>query len=178
MAVGVAEMKGLDWLGRIRVTWNMAGAAALILLGIPIGLALGFYTQDWGQWPYDVIERHIVKAEVEPGGMLAMQRLIDYHREDCWRQYDRRVVSRVKTGTRAGFVFRPEPVIEQSLPVDLSNKWQTWSVRLPTDFPCGPAYLVETVTAACTWWQINVRHLHKPDIITPFEVVGCGVGTP
>lgn len=129
-------------------------------------------------WPYDVLARRIVADQVEPGGPLGMQRLIDYHQEDCWRQYDRRVVSRVKDGPTAGTVFRPMPIVEQKLPIDLSGKWQTWSEDLPKEFPCGPAYLVESVTAACSWWQRNVRLLRKPDIITPFTVTGCDKPPP
>lgn len=125
------------------------------------------------QWPYDVLERRIVSEHVEPGGPLGMQRRIDYHQEDCWRQYDRRVVSRIKDGPTAGTVFRPMPIVEQKLPIDLSGKWQTWTVDLPAEFPCGGAYLVESVTAACSTWQRWFRLLRKPDIITPFTVVGC-----
>lgn len=122
------------------------------------------------EWPYDVIKREIVHGVIEPGGEIGMRRLIDYHQEDCWRQYERRAVSRVQSGDKPGMVYKFSSDPEQKLPVYLSGEWQTWTDKLPEDFTCGPAYLAETVTAACTFWQRHIRLLRKPDIITPFTV--------
>lgn len=149
------------WMGRI-VGFVQIGFVVYVALWL--SLSAGDH-----HWPYDVMERRLLTPTVEPGDSLVMRRVIDYHDVDCWRQYDRRAVS--KTGD--GRMYRFAPVVEQRLPGELSGKPQSWSEDLPLDFPCGPAYLVETITAACTWWQRNVRRLHKPDVITPFEVVGC-----
>lgn len=141
-----------------------------ILFGILASTAVDAIRHPQVDWPYDVVKREIVDDTIDPGGVIGMRRLIDYHEEDCWRQYDRRIVSRVQTGDEPGRLERFDAVVDQKLPVDLSGKWQTWSTPLPRDFPCGPAYLVETVSAACTWWQKHVKMLRKPDIITPFTV--------
>lgn len=154
------------WLDR--ACHALAGLLFLVICGA-VSYAAGTLAapQDW---PYDVIDREIVSDQVPPGGDIAMRRRIDYHQEDCWRQYDRRVVSQVQDGPQPGRVERFDPIIEQRLPVDLSGKWQTWAAPLPVDFPCGRARLIESVSAACTWWQQNIRLLRKPDIITPFTV--------
>jgi hypothetical protein len=124
-----------------------------------------------GPWPWEVVERRLVTDNVQPGGEIAMVRRIEYSQEDCWRQYDRRAVSRVQTGNKPGYVHKFDSYMEQRLPVNLSGKWQTWADKLPEDFTCGPAYLAETVTAACSLWQRYARPLRKPDVITPFNVV-------
>ena len=152
-------------LGR---TCHSLGACLLLCLALSMGYGAGRAADD--DWPYDVTDRQLGSDQIEPGNDITMKRKIEYHEEECWRQYDRRIVSRSQHGEQPGRVERFPSVEEQKLPLDLSGKWQTWAATVPQDFPCGPAYLAETVTAACTWWQRNVRPLRKPDIISPFNV--------
>jgi hypothetical protein len=140
------------------------------VLGGGVAVAYNALFAGGGDWPYDVKDRKLVSEYVQPAGEIGMSRLIDYHQEDCWRQYDRRAVSRVQTGDKPGMVFRFDPYVDQRLPIDLSGKWQTWTDKLPEDFTCGPAYLAESITAACTRWQRWIRPLRKADVITPFNV--------
>ncbi len=117
-------------------------------------------------WPYDVRLRKLMTEQVEPGGDLIIRRLIDYH-DDCEIRYERRVQSSTGDGRR----FIPEDQIFEHPLWDMSGKPQESAITLPSNFPCGPAYLVESVSVACTWYERAIQRRKKPDIITPFNVV-------
>lgn len=135
------------------------------LLGGCVAVAYDALTSSDSEWPYDVSERRLVTPEVPPGGYLMMRRVIDYH-DDCQIRYERRIQSQAPNGRR----FIPQDVDFEHPPWDRSGKPQEFSIQLPGNFTCGPAYLVETVTVACTWAERVVKRRRKPDIITPFTV--------
>lgn len=155
-----------NWSLRVR---HYVGCGVFFILCALTGALTSMAVTSWQQldrWPYTVVKREIATPKVEPGGFLTMKRLIEYHEEDCDLRYERRVQSQDPTGRR----FEPEDDYSEHLRVDMGGKWQSWSVQLPENFPCGPAYLVESVSTACNEWQRRVRRLRKPDIITPFTV--------
>jgi hypothetical protein len=116
-------------------------------------------------WPYEVLSRKILTGAVEPGGYLIQERIVDYH-EDCDIRYERRVQSSGASGRR----FIPDDQFFEHPPWDRSGKPQQSSIQIPENFPCGPAYLVETVSVACNWYERTVKRRKKPDIISPFAV--------
>lgn len=121
-------------------------------------------------WPFEVKDRRLLTDEVQPGGYLLIRRVIDYH-DDCNIRIDRRIQSSLPSGRR----HVPDPVELVSPPWERSGKPQQASVQIPANFPCGPAYLVESVSVGCAWYErlFEKARRRKPDIISPFFVVGC-----
>jgi hypothetical protein len=156
------------WL--TRACHTLGGLVFLIVASV-VGYAAGSLAAPEA-WPYDVRQRKLITEEVEPGGNLILRRTIDYH-DDCEIRYERRVQSTVEAGRR----YLPPDVIFDHPPWDRSGKPQESSIGLPENFPCGPAYLVESVSVACDWYERVVQRRRKPDIITPFDVV-CGRPAP
>lgn len=150
------------WLAR---ACHTLGGILFLAVAAVVGYAAGSFAAP-EVWPYDVRLRKLVTEEVEPGGNLILRRTIDYH-EDCEIRYERRVQSTVGAGRR----FLPPDVTFEHPPWDRSGKPQESSIALPSNFPCGPAYLVESVSVACDWYERTVQRRRKPDIITPFDVV-------
>lgn len=145
-------------------------AALLVLCGIAgTAYALGTLNSP-APWPFDVKERRLLTDEIQPGGYLLVRRIVDYH-EDC----DIRIARRVQSSLPSGRRVVPEPVYLPSPPWERSGKPQQAAIQIPEHFPCGPAYLVESVSVGCTWWErlFEQARRKKPDIIWPFFVVGC-----
>lgn len=150
------------WLNR---TLHMASG----VLFLCVASFLSFTAGDW-RWPYDTVHRELMTPEVQPGGYLIMRRVIHYHEgDDCDILYERRIQSEADGGRRH---MAPDISFEHP-PWDMNDKPQEQAVEIPHNFPCGSAYLVESVSAACTWVQRIIRRQRKDDIRTPFNVTGC-----
>ncbi|WP_238180433.1 hypothetical protein, partial [Methylobacterium haplocladii] len=91
------------------------------------------------------------------------------HRDDCGLHYEYRAQGKV--GWRRAVLF-PDVDCEHP-PMNLDGMPKTTEYPIPSDMECGPAYLVESVSVGCTWFQRKVRRLRKPDVFTDFEMVGC-----
>jgi hypothetical protein len=151
-------------LGR---TLHMGGGILCVVAFTVAAYIVGMWSRD-APWPYDVLSRRLLTEEVAPGGRLRIERVVDYH-DDCNIRYERRVQSSLPEGRR----YIPEDQDFEHPPWDRSGKAQQSSIVIPTDFPCGPAYLVETVSVACNLYQRIVSRRSKRDVITPFFVTGC-----
>lgn len=151
-------------LGR---TIHMVGGLLSLFAVAGLAYLLGTWSRD-APWPYDVLSRRLVTHEVPAGGKLRIERVVDYH-DDCNIRYERRVQSSLPEGRR----FIPEDQDFEHPPWDRSGKAQQSSITIPADFPCGPAYLVESVSVACNLYQRLVSRRAKPDVVMPFVVTGC-----
>ncbi|GJE59747.1 hypothetical protein [Methylobacterium trifolii] len=146
------------WLTRL---YRLIGSALVLA-------ACGFvsYTAgDW-HWPYHVLSAELSTPEVAPGGTLRQTRVIRY-RAECEIRSERRLQS---TGPEGRRVMLPQ-IAFGTPPWDRDGKPQTTETEVPADFPCGPATIVESPSAACNWVQRILGRQHKADVITPFRVV-------
>lgn len=151
-------------LGR---TVHMVGGILSLCAVAMVAYILGAWSRD-APWPYEVRSRKLLTSYVPPGGHVVIERVTDYH-EDCNIRYERRVQSMTPGGRR----FMLDDQESEHPPWDRSGLPQQIATTIPADFPCGPAYLVESVSVACTVWQRLVARRKKPDVITPFTVTGC-----
>lgn len=151
-------------LGR---TLHVAGGFLSLVAVAAAAYIVGGWSRD-APWPYDVLSRRLLTEEVAPGDYIRVERIIDYH-DDCDIRYERRVQSSMPEGRR----YIPEDQDFEHPPWDRSGKPQQSALRLPDNFPCGPAYLVESVSVACNAYQRLVSRRKKRDVITPFFVTGC-----
>ena len=151
-------------LGR---TLHMVGGVLSLAAVAAVAYIVGTWSRD-APWPYDVTSRRLLTEEVEPGDRIRIERVIDYH-DDCDIRYERRVQSSLPEGRR----FIPDDQNFEHPPWDRSGKAQQSAIAIPEDFPCGPAYLVESVSVACNLYQRLVNRRKKRDVITPFFVTGC-----
>lgn len=148
-------------------TLHMAGGFLSLFAVAFAAYVVGGWSRD-APWPYDVLSRRLLTEEVPPGGKILIERVMDYH-DDCQIRYERRVQSSLPSGRR----FIPEDQDFEHPPWDRSGKAEQSAIPVPADFPCGPAYLVESVSVACNLYQRYVSRRKKRDVITPFFVTGC-----
>lgn len=151
-------------LGR---TTHMVGGIMSLFAVAAVAYALGTWSRE-SPWPYEVIARRLLTQEVRPGGKIRTETIVEYH-DDCSLRNERRVQSSLPEGRR----YIPEDIDSEHPPWDRSGKSQQTAIQIPDDFPCGPAYLVESVSVACNAYQRLVSRRKKQDVITPFLVVGC-----
>ncbi|MDP4021399.1 hypothetical protein Q8W71_02085 [Methylobacterium sp. NEAU 140] len=150
--------------------WLAVGGAGLIAATLYLGAVVGVR-----RWPYTVAETFVDTPTVPPGGVFRMGRRIAYD-DACELSYGRRLQSLVP-GPR-GALRRdvlPDIVFDRP-PMDLDGKAWSVDVPVPADFPCGPAILVDSPSAACNWFQRIFWRQRRPDARTPFTVA-CPDGT-
>lgn len=144
--------------------WLGLSAAGLIAATLYLGAVVGVR-----RWPYAVEASFVATSAVAPGGLFRMGRRIAYL-DDCELAYGRRLQSLVP-GPDGDLRRDVLPEIRfQHPPMDLDRR--AWSVDtpVPEDFPCGPAMLVESPSAACNWFQRLFWRQRRPDVATPFTV--------
>lgn len=151
-------------LGRVM---HMVGGLVSLCAVAAVAYILGTWSRD-APWPYEVVGRRLLTQEVRPGGKIRIETVAEYH-DDCSIRNERRVQSSLPEGRR----FIPEDQDFDHPPWDRSGKAQQTAIQIPDDFPCGPAYLVESVSVACNAYQRLVSRRKKQDVITPFLVSGC-----
>lgn len=149
------------WLTRL---YHTVGGSLFLALCAVVAYTAG----DW-HWPYRVRSADLLTPEVAPGGTLRQTRVIDYG-ADCALRYLRRLQSAGPDGRR---VMLPEVVFDAP-PWDRDGRPQTTETPVPADFPCGPAMLVESPSAACNWVQRMLVRQRRPDVATPFRVTCRG----
>ena len=150
-------------LNRIWLTLlGLAGLVAALAMGTLGGTLTAQY-----HWPYTALSRDLMTPSVRPGGKALIRKVIEYH-DDCDLRSDIRLQSLLPEGRRVVY----DRVELDRTPFYLSGKPQTMEYEVPADFPCGPAMIVESPSAACTWIQRNVRRQKAQDVFTHFEV-GC-----
>jgi len=153
----------------------------LWLLGILAPLAIGFsfymgMVIGVRRWPYEVLDTTVITPNVPPGYTLNMARTIDYQ-DDCELHYDRKMVSDVPG---PGGAFRREVLPDVNFarpPMELDGRPWYISERVPEDFPCGPARIIDSPSAACNWFQRIFWRQTRADAVTPFTV-DCSGTTP
>ncbi|GBU19040.1 MULTISPECIES: hypothetical protein [Methylobacterium] len=122
------------------------------------------------RWPYEVKETLVFTPVVPAGAAFRMGRVIDYQ-DDCELNYDRRLQS--DTPDAKGDIRRevlPE-INFQNPPMDLDGKLWEVSVPIPDDFPCGPARIIDSPTAACNWFRRLFWRQRRSDAVTSFTVL-------
>lgn len=153
------------WLTRL---YHAVGGSLFLALCAFVSYTAG----DW-HGPYRVRSTDLLTPEVAPGGALRQTRVIAYGAE-CALHVTRRLQSLGADGRR---VMLPEIAFDAP-PWDRDGRPQTIETEIPADFPCGPAILVESPSAACNWLQRTVVRQRQPDAITPFRVTCGGVTGP
>lgn len=152
---------------------NVKGIA-LLCLAVYIGLLLGDR-----RWPYPDPQTIIFTPSVYRGTNFEMGRKINYLEgsEDCALKYTRMMLS-APDPAKQGAIRRIdlEPKSFDSAPDEINNR--LWYIKefVPPDFPCGPAKIVDSPSAACGWFQKNFWWQTRKDTITPFTV-RCEAGT-
>lgn len=127
------------------------------------------------RWPYEVLTTIVQSPHVPPGGTFAMARKIDYQ-DDCQLGYDRLMLS---DATGPDGAIRRDVLQEINFehpPWELDNKLWYITEKVPEDFPCGPARIVDRPTAACNWFQRIFWRQRRADAITRFNVDCSGSG--
>jgi hypothetical protein len=121
------------------------------------------------RWPYEVQKTVIITPNVPPGATFYMARQIDYQ-DDCQISYDRLMLSDVP-GPKGAIRREVLPDINfEHPPWELDTKLWYISEKVPDDFPCGPARIVDRPSAACNWFQRIFWRQRRADAITPFAV--------
>ena len=145
------------WLTRLYRA--VGGALFLALCGV---LAYGAGDR---RRPCCVRSAVLLTPEVAPGGTVRQTRVIAYD-ADCALRFVGRLQSLGPDGRR---VMLPGIAFDGP-PWDRDGKPRTTETDIPADFPCGPAMLVDSPSAACNRLQRLVRRQHRPDVVTPFRV--------
>jgi hypothetical protein len=144
--------------------WAAVFFLPVVLLAVYFGSLLGAR-----RWPYEVKQTIVYTADVPPGGVFRMARVINYQ-DDCALHYDRRLQS-LEPDTKGALRRDVLPDIDFSRPpFELDNKLQSQAITIPDDFPCGKAVLVDSPTASCNWFQRIFWPQHRKDAITSFNV--------
>lgn len=148
--------------------WLTLGAGVLILGTLYLGAVVGVR-----RWPYTVQDTVVVTPAVAPGGAFRMVRRIAYD-EDCALSYGRRLQSLVP-GSDGDLRRVVLPDIDSLRPpMDFDGEAWSADTPIPADFPCGPALLIESPSAACNWFQRLFWRQRRPDAVIPFTVACAG----
>ena len=144
--------------------WLTAAGLVLVVFGAYLGATVGVR-----RWPYEVQQTIVLTPQVSRGGIFSMARKIDYQ-DDCQLSYDRLMLS---DATGPGGAVRRD--VLQSIdfehpPWDLDGRLWYVTERVPEDFPCGPAQIVDRPSAACNWFQRLFRRQRRADAVTWFTV--------
>ncbi len=156
------------WDRILNRVWLTLCGSLLILGTLYLGAVVGIR-----RWPYAVQDSFVLTPVIPPGGLFRMGRRIAYD-DDCELFYDRRLQSLVP-GPEGDLRRDVLPAIDfRHPPMDLDGK--AWSVDtpIPEGFPCGPALLIDSPSAACNWFQRLFWRQRRPDAVTPFTVACAG----
>jgi len=140
------------------------GGAVVVIFAFHLGAVVGVW-----RWPYEVLETVVITPSVPPGATFSMTRKIDYQ-DDCQLEYDRLLLSDApgpKGALRRDVL--PDIAFEHP-PWELDGKLWYVIERVPEDFPCGPAKIVDRPSAACNWFQRIFWRQRRADAITRFTV--------
>jgi hypothetical protein len=152
--------------------WKERGyGIALFILAVYVGLLLGDR-----RWPYPDPQTTVYTPVVDRGGDFEMGRRLNYLIEDCALKYNRLMLS-APDPTKGGAIRRIdlEPKSFESSPDELNGKLWYIKETVPKDFPCGPAKLVDSPSAACGWFQRTFWWQSRRDAVTNF-MVRCEAG--
>lgn len=151
--------------------WITAVGGVAVLFAFYLGAVAGVR-----RWPYEVLNTTVITPNVPPGSIFYMARTIDYQ-DDCELHYDRLMVSDVP-GPKGAFRRDVLPDINfRTPPMELDGQPWNISERVPEDFPCGPAKIIDSPTAACNWFQRIFWWQRRTDAVTRFNV-DCSGTTP
>jgi hypothetical protein len=148
---------------------NVKGVA-LLLFAVYVGLLFGDR-----RWPYPDPHTIIFTPTVYRDSDFEMGRKITYL-DDCALRYTRMMLS-APDPAKQGAIRRIDLETKSfdSTPDEING--QLWYIKehVPADFPCGPAKIVDSPSAACGWFQKNFWWQTRKDAVTPF-VVRCEAG--
>jgi hypothetical protein len=151
--------------------WIASGGACLVLFALYLGMVAGAR-----RWPYEVLNTTIITPNAPPGSNFYMARTIDYQ-DECELNYERLLLSDVPGPKGAFRRVNLEDVYFRTPPWELDRKPWYIQEHIPDDFPCGPARIVDSPSAACNWFQRLFWRQRREDAITRFTV-DCSGATP
>lgn len=122
-------------------------------------------------WPYRVKRTVVYTPDVPPGRNFRYARDIDYFNDDCSIFYDRALLSLVPDEKGAFRRVKLDTLIFQRPPLFVGNKLQSQDIPIPSDFPCGPAVMIDSPYAYCTRYQrLFSDPMRRADALTNFNV--------